>query len=587
MIKILSNLIIQYKLYFFYLVFIILFEGLINMASILSLIPFTEFILNNDLSEPSKITRKIIIIYEKLDINISYWSLGFVFVLFNFIKVINFVFIRYTVLKIKYRITQDLYSRLVKNFLNADWLFFLKLDRGKFLNTLTKEMDIVGNSLGNITSQIANTLQFFFYLIVPLTINFYLTSSILFSIIIFTFPFFFLTKISYKYGKQNLDSANLLINSLNGILQGAKIILGFGKEISSLQKYKNNFSNHIFYTIRSQMISQAVPQLLVPISILCVVVSTGIFYKSNQEISELSAIMWSLIATIPLIINIVRARVGLSTFQPSYEQLLGLNKEAKKSIAQNGKSKIENFNQTIELKNISFEYLKGNLVLNNINLSIKKNEVVSIVGKSGSGKSTIVDLIMKLNSPSSGNIFIDEKNLKDLDNQNYKSLIGYVPQDPFLFDTTIRNNLNWANQNASEEEIWNSLDKANAKEFVAKLPNQIDTMVGERGVSLSGGERQRIVLARAFIKKPEILILDEATSSLDFESENLIYESIKNLSNKMTIIIITHKLSFLKQSSKIFVIEKGQIIDTGNYEDLINKKNSIIYKFIEDDILKN
>ena len=197
MIKILFNLIIQYKLNFFYLVFIILFEGLINMASILSLIPFTEFILNNDLSEPSKITSRIITIYDKLNINISYWTLGFIFVLFNFIKVINFVFIRYTVLKIKYKVTQDLYSRLVKNFLNADWLFFLKLDRGKFLNTLTKEMDIVGNSLGNITTQIANTLQLFFYLIVPLSIDFYLTSSILLSILLCALPFFFLTKISY------------------------------------------------------------------------------------------------------------------------------------------------------------------------------------------------------------------------------------------------------------------------------------------------------------------------------------------------------------------------------------------------------
>ena len=131
------------------------------------------------------------------------------------------------------------------------------------------------------------------------------------------------------------------------------------------------------------------------------------------------------------------------------------------------------------------------------------------------------------------------------------------------------------------------LDKANAKDFVKNLPNQIDTMVGERGVSLSGGERQRIVLARAFIKKPKILILDEATSSLDFESENLIYESIKNLSNKMTIIIITHKLSFLKQSSKIFVIEKGQIIDTGNYEDLIKKKIALFINLLRIIFLKN
>ena len=587
MIKFLYNLVFQYKLYFFYLVLVIFIEGLVNMASILSLIPFSEFIINQDLSEPSKITKKIIMIYEWFNIDLTFWTLGFVFILFNFIKVINFVLIRYAVLKIKYKVTQDLYSGLVKNFLNADWLFFLKLNRGKFLNTLTKEMDIVGNSLGNITTQIANTLQLFFYIIVPLSINFYLTSSIIISIILCSIPFLFLSKISYKYGKKNLNSSNILINSLNGILQGAKVILGYGKEAPSLQEYKNNFQNHIDFTIKSQMVGGALPQFFVPLSILCVVVSTGLFFKSTQNIGELSAIMWSLIAIIPLIIAIIRARVTLNIFLPSYEQLLDLNQDAKNSIAQNGDSKIDSFNEKIELKNVNFEYLKNNLTLKNINLVIKKNEIVSIVGKSGSGKSTIIDLIMKLNGPTSGEIFIDEKNLKELENKNYKSLIGYVPQDPFLFDTTIRNNLIWANQNASENEIWDALEKSNAKEFVDKLPNKIDTMVGDRGVSISGGERQRIVLARAFIKKPEILILDEATSSLDQDSENLIYQSIKNLSKKMTIIIITHRLSFLKQSDKIYIIEKGELIESGNYNNLIKQDGSAINKMIDNDILKN
>tara|TARA_Y100000590_G_scaffold469618_1_gene658706 strand:+ start:146 stop:1909 length:1764 start_codon:yes stop_codon:yes gene_type:complete len=587
MIKVLFSLITEYKLYFLYLVLIILFEGLINMASVLSLIPFTEFIINQDLSDPSKITSKIITIYDRLNINVTFWTLGLVFVLFNFVKVINLVFIKYSVLKIKYKVTQDLYGRLVKNFLNADWLFFLKLDRGKFLNTLTKEMDIVGNSLGNVTTQIANTLQLFFYLIVPLSINFYLTSSIIISTILCAIPFFYLSNISYKYGKKNLESANILINSLNGILQGAKVILGYGKEERSVKTYKNNFQNHINFTIKSQMISNAFPQFFVPLAILCVVISTGIFFKNNYEISELSAIMWSLIAIVPILIGIIRARVSLNVFLPSYEQLINLDKEAKSYIAKTGKNKIENFNDKIELKNIYFEYLKDNSVLKDINLVIKKNEIVSIIGKSGSGKSTIVDLIMKLTCPQSGEIFIDEKSLKDLDNKNYKSLIGYVPQDPFLFDTTIRNNLIWANEDASEKEVWDALEKANAKDFVNNLPYKIDTVVGDRGVSLSGGERQRIVLARAFIKKPNILILDEATSSLDLDSENLIYQSIKKLSKKMTIIIITHRLSFLKQSDKIYIIDKGQLVESGSYNNLISQKDSTISKMIKNNILKD
>lgn len=587
MIRILFDLINNYRLHFFYLVTVILFEGLVNMASILSLIPFTEFIIDQNLASPSKITSKIIYIYSQFNINVSFWSLGFVFVLFNFIKVINLIFIKYVVLSIKYKVTQDLYSRLVKNFLNADWLFFLKLDRGKFINTLTKEMDIVGNSLGNITTQIANILQLFLYLIVPLSINLYLTSTILLSTFLCGLPFLYLSNFSYKYGKKNLESANTLINSLNGILQGAKVILGYGKEALSLKKYRDNFQNHINFTIKSQMISNAYPQFFLPLAILCVVVSTGIFFKNSYEISELSAIMWSLIAIIPILITIIRARVGLNVFLPSYEQLINLDKEARSLTAQHGKNKINHFDDKIQLKNVNFEYLKNISVLKNINLVIKKNKVISIIGKSGSGKSTIVDLIMKLTSPNSGEIFVDNENLKDLDNKQYKSLIGYVPQDPFLFDASIKNNLLWSNENASEKDVWEALEKANALEFVKNLPNKIETIVGDRGFSLSGGERQRIVLARAFIKKPEILILDEATSSLDIESENLIYQSIKNLSKKVTIIIITHTLSFLKQSDEIYIIDSGKILQSGSYEELINQKESIISKMIQNNILKN
>ena len=182
-----------------------------------------------------------------------------------------------------------------------------------------------------------------------------------------------------------------------------------------------------------------------------------------------------------------------------------------------------------------------------------------------------------LNNPSEGSIFIDDENANNLDLVSYRKKIGYVPQDPILFNDTIKNNLLWSNESATIEEIETALKKSNAFNFINLLPKKLNTLVGEKGSELSGGERQRIALARALVRKPEILLLDEATSSIDKESEDVIKESLKELSKSTTILIIAHKSNLIEASNYVYLIQNKKINEEGTVENLINNKNSEFY----------
>ena len=206
------------------------------------------------------------------------------------------------------------------------------------------------------------------------------------------------------------------------------------------------------------------------------------------------------------------------------------------------------------------------------------------MGKSGSGKSTLIDLLVGVLDQNEGSIKIDNEDLRNIDLISFREKIAYVTQDTILFNDTIENNLKLiSSKKFKTTDIWKSLEAANLKTFVKKLPQQLKTKIGERGVQFSGGQKQRLSLARALLKKPKILILDEATSSLDSLSENEIYKTIDKLlkKNNVTIIIIAHKLSTLKHSDKIILIDKGKLIEEGKFNYLKNKKNSFLNKMLK------
>jgi len=229
----------------------------------------------------------------------------------------------------------------------------------------------------------------------------------------------------------------------------------------------------------------------------------------------------------------------------------------------------------VQYQNVVFSYptRKDLTILKGINIDIKSGQKIALVGQSGGGKSTIVQLLMKFYNPDSGSILVDNKNVNDYDLTQFRKNIGIVPQEVILFGGTIRENIAYGKPNASEEEINMAAQQSNCLEFIQSFPQGMETIIGERGLKLSGGQRQRVAIARAILKDPKILILDEATSSLDAESEKLVQEALDKLMQNRTSIIIAHRLSTIRDVDCIYVLENGQMLEKGNHQELMSKEN--------------
>ena len=236
----------------------------------------------------------------------------------------------------------------------------------------------------------------------------------------------------------------------------------------------------------------------------------------------------------------------------------------------NGK-KLTEFNDGIELRNVSFSY-DGIPILKNINLKVPKGKTVALVGSSGAGKSTLADLVPRFHDVSSGELLVDGVNIKDYSLRSVRDRISIVTQEPILFNDSIENNIRLGKQEASLEEIEDAAKVANAYNFITKKEAGFQTNIGDRGTKLSGGERQRLTIARAIVKNPPILILDEATSSLDTESERLVQDAINNMMQNRTSIVIAHRLSTIRHADEIVVLQKGEIVERGTHDELLQKQ---------------
>jgi subfamily B ATP-binding cassette protein MsbA len=240
-----------------------------------------------------------------------------------------------------------------------------------------------------------------------------------------------------------------------------------------------------------------------------------------------------------------------------------------------GSVKIERFSGSLNFNNVSFAYQSSSaFVLRDINLESKQGEIIAVVGLSGVGKSTLVDLIPKFYKPTEGDITIDGTNLNEVDLQSLRELIGIVSQDIILFNDTVRENIAFGNSEAGDEDIVEAARLAHADEFIQELPDKYESLIGERGLRLSGGQRQRIAIARAILKNPPILILDEATSSLDSVSEAVVQQALEKLMSGRTTIVIAHRLSTIKNADRIIIMERGQISDVGTHEQLMSRSDS-------------
>lgn len=570
----------RYPKYFGALFLILVVEALVAAGAVLTVVPLTDFLLDPDLKSPSRLSLMLLDSLKALNIYPSFWLFGLLFVVSNLVKSLLDIVIRYSILCIKYQVLRGLFDNTLTAFLKARLEFFSGRDQGPLLNTFSKELANIGDALGILAMQLARVVQLCIYLAVPMWLNASMTLTALILGILLGLPFVLLHKVGYRLGQKNIETANVLMGEISQILSSARLILGFGRQKQSRERSLYAFDQHIHATLRSQTLDAAVTALFQPVGILSAVVALGIGLQQGSPVPEMMAFLWSLLRALPILGGLMSANVSASSFLPSYEQLGSLLKQAKQVEELEGDKPFVRLESGVVLKNVDFTYSDRHQTLQGINLAIRKGKTTALVGESGSGKSTITDLVLGLQIPARGEVLLDGIPLGRWRQNSFREKIGYVPQDPLLFHSSIRDNLLWSCPQASKIDLWEALSLANADVFVKQLPQGIDTVVGDRGVCLSGGQRQRVALARALLRKPELLILDEASSSLDSESERLIQESIGQVSRESTILIIAHRLATIAQADYVYILRNGRMVEEGAYAELCSNPVGILARMI-------
>jgi subfamily B ATP-binding cassette protein MsbA len=498
-----------------------------------------------------------------------------------------FLYLAYRILNpLKNKIVNRLRDELYEKILHLPIGYFTEKKKGDVISRMTNDVaEVEASVIGTLEGWVRDPLNIIVTLIALLIISVPLT---LFVLICIPVVGVVIGRITKSLKKQSQDVAihySESVSILDETLSGLRVIKAFNSEPLLKDRFLNN--NEALLTVKNKIgykrdLASPMSEFLGVIIFTLILYFGGVLVLSNQY-----ALTGSLLLTyLGVFYNLINPTKTLSTSFSNMRKGAAaidrieeiLKTENTVDDNENGK-KLEAFNNSIELRNVSFAY-DGVDVLKNINLEIKKGKTVALVGSSGAGKSTLADLIPRFHDVSGGELLIDGVNIKDYSLKSVREQISIVTQEPILFNDSIANNIRIGKQTACGEEIEEAAKVANAHNFITKKEKGFDTNIGDRGSKLSGGERQRLTIARAVVKNPPILILDEATSSLDTESERLVQDAINNMMQHRTSIVIAHRLSTIRHADEIIVLQKGEIVERGNHDELM-KRQGYYYRLVQ------
>ena len=501
------------------------------------------------------------------------------------LKSLSTYIIRIKTIKISFNIIKNIQILMAEKILKSDTSYIISKHSGKFISNFTSDTNTL---LGVINGIAISAIKEFITLIALMSLMFYQNWKLsLLAIIMIPVAAFFTKKLGKKMGKfvnKSLEASEIFTKSLSEILKATSIIKIFQKEDQELKNFKNVIEDRIDIMSRvekTRLGAGPVMETITGMAVAIVVFAGG--YLSIQNKIEVGS-FFSFLTALMLAYQPVRALAGvniginegIAAAKRIYTLLDNVNE-----ISDHVKS--ENLiikNKDIVFENVTFSYPDGTIALKNISTKIKGGSTVALVGKSGSGKSSFINLIPRFYNITSGDIKIDGQSIRNLNIVSLRKEIALVSQEIILFDDTIKSNIAYGKINASDEEILTASNNAVADEFIKKLPNGYDSIIGENGVMLSGGQKQRLSIARAMLKNSSIILLDEATSALDTESETKVKYAIDNLIKNRTTIVIAHRLSTIKNANKIIVLNEGQLVAEGTHEELI--QNSKDYQKLYD-----
>lgn len=480
----------------------------------------------------------------------------------------------------------NLRRKVFNNVMNLHIGYFNNERKGDIISKVASDVQVVQFTVTN-TLQVVfkEPVQLLFYIAVLISISVKLT---LFSLLVIPVSGFIISKIVKRLKQQatqSHESFAKMIGFLDESLGGIKIIKAFNATERIKTKFddENKFFSYLNRKmVRRQQSASPVSQTLGILVVVFIVLYGGtMILNGHGDLTPSKFLVY--IATFSQVMQPVKALTdsfsGIHSGIAAGERVLDLIDTKPEMINKPDAKELQNFNQNISIENVSFFYGEKQ-ILDNISLNIEKGKTIALVGPSGGGKSTLMDLIPRFSDPKSGKIKIDGIAYEDLTVESIRSLMGIVNQESFLFNDTIFNNIAFAKPGATEAEVIAAAKIANAHEFIMSTTDGYQTTTGDRGNKLSGGQKQRVCIARAILANPPIMLLDEATSALDTESEKLVQEALNNLMKNRTSIIIAHRLSTIQHADKIVVIDKGAIVETGNHSELMNT-NGVYKRLIE------
>ncbi len=454
---------------------------------------------------------------------------------------------------------------------------------GQLLSRLTNDVAAVNSTLtSSIMTIVGQPVQIVSFLTAMIIINVKMTIVSIFisGLSIYMVRFFSLTIKKMSHRLQNLQGD--ILSVAQEMISGIKVVKSFGMERYEVRRFKSETEKHYHGSRRLgrlRLLTSPINEMLATFGFI------GILWFGASEVfahtmdgSKLFYFLASLISLMQPVKTLSELNARLYEGAAPAENLFAIL-DAEPTVKPGLEKASRTIDKPIVFENVSFRYnsITENAI-DGIDLEIYPNEILALVGPSGAGKTTLVDLLIRFYDPTGGRIILGGRDIREYDFESLRALYGVVTQDTLLFHDTIQNNIAYGNRDASTEMIYAAAKAANAHDFIMQMPEGYETITGDRGVRLSGGQRQRIAIARALLKDPPILIFDEATSALDTESEMLVQEAIQNLLHHRTAVVIAHRLSTIQQADRIVVMDQGQIVEVGNHEELLSIEDGLYRK---------
>jgi subfamily B ATP-binding cassette protein MsbA len=488
---------------------------------------------------------------------------------------------------IEQAVVRDLRNDLYRHIHQLPLAYFTNERTGNLISRVMNDVNVVNSGISaTFYTLIREPLLVVVYLGIALVLSWKLT---LIAFVVFPLVLLVIALIGRRVHRESgwvQERIASLTSVLHETITGVKVVKAFGMEEFENRKFaKENlgFFRTVLKIARIRNLASPTTEFLSALAGGAIIWYGGMQVLANESMraSEFLGFLFAIFQLMPPIKELSNVNNRVQEATAAGKRVFEILDTPPKIVDIPGARRLGTFTTAVEFRKVSFVYDEGDSVLADINLSIRKGEVVAIVGPSGSGKSTLVDLVSRFYDPTAGCITIDGVDLRHVQLNSLRDLIGIVTQETVLFNDTVRNNIAYGLEDCPLDRIIEAARAANAHHFISEMPQGYDAVIGERGVKISGGERQRLALARAILKNPPILILDEATSALDTESELLVQEAIERLMSGRTSIVIAHRLSTVQHADRIVVLEGGRIVELGRHKDLLNNAGGLYRKLYE------